>query len=73
MLDISCESSARQTIHMKCQTLFSLKTKKIRLSSATILHGALRIEVLGGCKMKCFESLIDMRTERMQALVIMDR
>ena len=25
MLDISCESSARQTIHMKCQVLFSLK------------------------------------------------
>ena len=24
-LDISCESSARQAIHMKCQILFSLK------------------------------------------------
>ena len=24
-LGISCESSARQTIHMKCQVLFSLK------------------------------------------------
>ena len=27
-LDISCESSARQTIHMKCQDLFSLKNEK---------------------------------------------
>ena len=26
--DISCESSASQTIHMKCQALFSLKKKK---------------------------------------------
>ena len=35
-LDISCESSAWQMIHMKCQDLFSLKKKKDnRLSSAT--------------------------------------
>ena len=27
-LDISCELSAKQTIHMKCQDLFSLKNKK---------------------------------------------
>ena len=27
-LDISCESSAKQTIYMKCQDLFSLKNKK---------------------------------------------
>ena len=27
-LDISCESSAKQTIHMKYQELFSLKIKK---------------------------------------------
>ena len=27
-LDISCESSAWQMIHMKCQYLFSLKNKK---------------------------------------------
>ena len=27
-LDISCESSAWQTIHMKCQDLFSLEKKK---------------------------------------------
>ena len=26
-LDISCESSAKQTIHMKCQDPFSLKNK----------------------------------------------
>ena len=28
-LDISCESSAWQIIHMKCQDLFSMKNKKI--------------------------------------------
>ena len=28
MLDILCESSARQMIHMKCQALFSLKNNK---------------------------------------------
>ena len=27
-LDISCELSDKQTIHMKCQDLFSLKNKK---------------------------------------------
>ena len=27
-LDISCKSSAKQMIHMKCQGLFSLKNKK---------------------------------------------
>ena len=27
-LDISCELSAKQTIHMKCQDIFSLKNKK---------------------------------------------
>ena len=27
-IDISCESSAWQMIHMKCQDLFSLKNKK---------------------------------------------
>ena len=26
-LDISCKSSAKQMIHMKCQDLFSLKNK----------------------------------------------
>ena len=36
-LDISCESSAQQTIHMKYQDVFSLKNKNenFRLSSAT--------------------------------------
>ena len=28
MLDITCELSAGQTIHMLCQALFSLKNKK---------------------------------------------
>ena len=41
-LDISCKLSAYQTIHMKCQVLFSLKNskKKIRMLSATILLSA---------------------------------
>ena len=36
-LDISCESSAQQMIHMKCQVLFSLKNNKMnfKTSSAT--------------------------------------
>ena len=37
-LDISCESSAWQKIHMKCQDLLALK-KKIRMSSATNFPG----------------------------------
>ena len=38
-LDISCELSAEQTIHMKCQALFSLKKKnnKSRLSSSALV------------------------------------
>ena len=38
ILDISCESSARQRINMKLQALFSLKykSKKIKASPATI-------------------------------------
>ena len=44
-LDISCESSAKQTIHMKCQDLFSLKNNnKKKLSSAAVVIGALRIK-----------------------------
>ena len=44
--DISCESSAKQTIHMKYQDLFSLKNKKNKikkLSSAAVVTGALRV------------------------------
>ena len=35
MLEILCELSSRQTIHMKYQALFSLK-KKIRILSAVV-------------------------------------
>ena len=43
-LDFSCESSAQQTIHMKSQDLFSLKNKKkIKMSSAAVVIGALRV------------------------------
>ena len=39
--DISCESSALQMIHMKCQTLVSLEIiiiiKKFRMSSAAVM------------------------------------
>ena len=40
-LDISCELSAKQTIHMKCQDLFSLEKKK--KSSAAVVPGALKV------------------------------
>ena len=48
-LDISCESSAKQTIHMKCQDLFSLKNKKKQqktLSSAAVVICASRFKVM---------------------------
>ena len=42
-LDISCESSARQMIHMQHQALSTLKDKckKIKVSTVAILHGSL--------------------------------
>ena len=45
-LDISCESSAKQMIHMKCQDLFSLKNKKKKkkMSSAAVVIDALRVK-----------------------------
>ena len=45
-LDISCELSAKQTIHMKCQDLFSPKNKNENISKChlqQILLGALRV------------------------------
>ena len=47
-LDISCELSAWQMIHMKCQDLFSLKKKikkKIECHLLQILLGALRVKL----------------------------
>ena len=46
-LDISCESSAKQMIHMKCQDLFSLKHKKNPIFECRLLQillGALRVK-----------------------------
>ena len=44
-LDISCELSAWQMIHMKCQDLFSSENKKkSKLSSALVVNDALRIK-----------------------------
>ena len=44
-LEVSCESSAWQTIHMKCQDLFSLKNiKKIECRLLQILLGTLRVK-----------------------------
>ena len=37
MLDISCEISARQTIHMKCQALLSEKRYFKVLSAAFVI------------------------------------
>ena len=47
-LDISCESSAKQTIHMKYQDLFSLRNYKkyFKMSSAAVVTGALRVNSL---------------------------
>ena len=44
-LDISCESSARQRIHMKHQALFPLKGKseKIKCCLLQFMFGALRV------------------------------
>ena len=42
-LDISCESSAWQTIHMKCQAEFSPE-KKINMSSAAVVIRTLGIK-----------------------------
>ena len=44
-LDMSCESSAKQTVHMKCQALFSLNNnKKMRMPSAVIVTGMLKVK-----------------------------
>ena len=46
-LDISCESSAKQTIHMKYQDLFSLRNKKIKNLEPGLLQillGTLRVK-----------------------------
>ena len=46
-LNIPCELSAKQTIHMKCQYLFSLKNKKKikkkNMLSAAVVIGTLRV------------------------------
>ena len=44
-LDISCESSARQRIHMQNQALFSSedKSKKLKCCLLQFLFGALRV------------------------------
>ena len=45
-VDISCESSAMQMIHMKCQDLFSLKNKKkFECRLLQILLGVLRVNI----------------------------
>ena len=47
---MSSEFSDRQMIHMKCQVLFSLKTKqKLRMLSAANLFGALRVNFALQC------------------------
>ena len=43
-LDILCESSARQRIHIKHQALFIVK--KIKVSSVAILLGTLRVNCI---------------------------
>ena len=50
-LSISYESSARQTIHMKCQASISLKNnkEKIKMSYAVVLISILRVKGCHGC------------------------
>ena len=46
---ISCESSARQMILMKCQALFSLKSRKIdkdKMLSAVVVSSILRVKYI---------------------------
>ena len=44
-LVISCESSAWQMIHMKCQALFfSEKYKKIKMPPAAVVFSPLRVQ-----------------------------
>ena len=47
-LDISCESSAKQRIHMKHQALFPKKdkSKKIKCRLPQFFFGALRIKIV---------------------------
>ena len=47
-LDISCESSAKQMSHMKCQDLFSLKIyiKKFNISPAAVVIVALMVKYI---------------------------
>ena len=45
-LDITCESSAKQTIHMNCQDLFSLKNKQnIKMLSAAVVIGTVMVKM----------------------------
>ena len=48
-IDISCESSAKQMIHMKCQNLFSMKYKKKEGCLLLILFDALTVFILYTC------------------------
>ena len=52
-LDISCELSAKQKIHMKYQDLFSLKNKKIKILECCLLQ-----ILLGALRVNCFASLL---------------
>ena len=50
---MSCESSSKQTIHMICQKVFSVKNneenKKFKMLSAAVVIGALGVTVLRSC------------------------
>ena len=61
-LDISCESSARQRIHMKLQALFSLKikVKKLKCHLLQFLFGVLRVRK----RSKFFLLKVDLFLER---------
>ena len=58
-LGISCESSAKQMIHMKYQDLFSLKNKRniLECHLLQILLGALRVKILHQLEQYIFVTL----------------
>ena len=52
-LDISCEASAKQTIHMKCQDLFSIEKKKKKNGMSPAINFAWCFNILRG-RLKLF-------------------
>ena len=76
-LDISGESSAKQTIHMKCQDRFSLKNNKKKMSSTVDMIGAFRVNVKCLCEpfefRRCISNLSFVTSQSLENGCIHDR